>query len=124
MPVKARTPKPLRTIVTETMVELYARGVEIIEAGDDEDYEEDGGHRDEFFEIDVELQSLLGRRPWQCTVFDVALDGGPPPHNAKRGGRLCGRASAASRVATGARRAASWSGREGQGEARGRARND
>lgn len=70
-----RRPKP----VMSEALELYRRGVEIIEQGADEAWEEEGGRRREFGEIDVALQDRLGRRPWEWTIFEVD-DGDPPPH--------------------------------------------
>jgi hypothetical protein len=43
VPVKLRIAKTLRLVITEEMIDLYARGVEIIEAGDDEEGESVAG---------------------------------------------------------------------------------
>jgi hypothetical protein len=78
VPVKQWTTKERRLVVTETMLELYARGCEILTEGSDEEWEDEGGRRREFGQIDVELHGLLKRRPWEASVFDVDLDGEPP----------------------------------------------
>ncbi len=72
----ARRAKPVLSLA----LELYCRGVEIIEQGAEEIWEDEGGRRREFGEIEIKLQDRLGRRPWEATIFEVAIDGNPPPH--------------------------------------------
>jgi hypothetical protein len=62
----------------EEVVELFAKGLAIIAAGDDQKWEEKGGRKAEFIALDKELCHLLDG-PWQPSLFDTALDRKKPP---------------------------------------------
>jgi hypothetical protein len=70
--------------VTADMVALFRRGREILAAGDDRRWEDEGGRRREFLDLTSLLHQRLGRRPWQCDVFDVADDAGPSADDDER----------------------------------------
>jgi hypothetical protein len=65
--------------ITSEMVGLYKRCREIVAAGGERSWEEDGGHRAEFLELSVILHHALGRKPWQENVCDVVDSPGKPP---------------------------------------------
>jgi hypothetical protein len=56
------------------MVALFRRGCEILAAGDDERWEEEGGRRREFLDLASSLHRRLGLRPWQHDVFEVDVE--------------------------------------------------
>ena len=57
------------TKTTVEMLDLYARVRAIEQAGQDETWEVDGGRRREYFDLQVELNRLLGRQIWEAHVF-------------------------------------------------------
>jgi hypothetical protein len=63
--------------VTAEMAALFRRGRDLVAAGGDRRWEEDGGRRREFLELSSLLHYQLGRRTWEEDVFDVADDAGP-----------------------------------------------
>jgi hypothetical protein len=64
--------------LSEQIVELFAKGLRIVAAGDHEEWEGSGGRRAEFIALDKRLNSLLDR-PWQPSLFDKDLDRKSPP---------------------------------------------
>jgi hypothetical protein len=61
MPMKRRIPKARNPQITVEAVALFDRGCEIIKAGDDEFWEEDGGRCSEYVDIAKQLDwQLLG----------------------------------------------------------------
>jgi hypothetical protein len=83
MPAKLRRSKT-RIIITNEIVELFRRGIEIIEADDHEIWEEDGGRQEEYGDIYRALQwRLLNLPPSSYGPLDVVLlgddtEGGSP----------------------------------------------
>jgi hypothetical protein len=63
-----------RPAITSEMIVLFRRGREIVAAGDDRLWEDEGGHRREFLELSSQLQQKLGRRPWEGSVFFASTD--------------------------------------------------
>ena len=57
------------TKTTVEMLDLYARVRAIEQAGQDESWEVDGGRRREYFDLQVEMHRLLGRRIWEAHVY-------------------------------------------------------
>src|SRR5690242_1476622 len=81
MPTKRRPiARSTRPRITPELVELYRRCLEIIEAGQDEAWEDEGGRRRELLDAHVALMSGLGLRPWHYSPLWVSLDGPPAPH--------------------------------------------
>jgi hypothetical protein len=64
--------------VTPEAVELFRRGVEIMECDDHKFWEEDGGRRAEWLKISSDLEISLKLAPWDTSPLDVAVDGTPP----------------------------------------------
>jgi len=62
------------TKTTVEMLDLYARVRAIEQAGQDETWEVDGGRRREYFDLQVELQRLLGRQIWEAHVSQRGPD--------------------------------------------------
>jgi hypothetical protein len=66
---------PTRLRLTEEMIDLYRRGCEIEDEGSDEAWEDEGGRRREYLDIQNELAILIGReKPWQLSVFHAWED--------------------------------------------------
>jgi hypothetical protein len=61
-------------VISDEMVDLFRRGLEIQAAGDHERWEEEGGKRSEFIEISKRLNWTLLHRAGEVSVFDDALD--------------------------------------------------
>lgn len=72
----ARAPKAR---ITNEVLDLFRRAKEIEEAGGDEFWEHEGGRKREYYEVCVELDWGLNRRPWQTGIFDVDVATPPPP---------------------------------------------
>ena len=72
-----------KVTVTEEMVALFKTGLEILQAGDHEQFEDDTppGRRREFLDIYKRLNwTLLRRNPHEVSVFDRGVaEGSPPP---------------------------------------------
>jgi hypothetical protein len=64
--------------VTPEAVELFRRGVEIMENDDHKFWEEDGGRRAEWLKISSDLEISLKLAPWETSPLDVTVDGTPP----------------------------------------------
>ena len=86
MPAKLRRSKT-RTPITDEIVELFRRGCEIIEAGEIEIWEADGGRRREYLNITRKLNwGLLKIPPSDAGPLDIVelgdddTDGGSPTH--------------------------------------------
>ena len=76
MPTKRRVPKDRNPKITPEAVALFKRGREIIEAGDQEFWEEDGGCRSEFLDITKRLDwVLLHIHPGDAGPLDIEEDG-------------------------------------------------
>jgi hypothetical protein len=76
MPVKRRISKARNPLITPEAVALFRRGLEIIKAGDEEFWEEDGGHRSEYLDITKRLDwVLLHIHPGDAGPLDIVLDG-------------------------------------------------
>ena len=72
MPTKRRVPKDRNPKITPEAVALFRLGLEIIEAGDDELWEEEGGRRREYLDADKRLcWVLLGLAPSEASPLDV-----------------------------------------------------
>jgi hypothetical protein len=65
------------TKTTVEMLDLYARVRAIEQAGQDETWEVDGGRRREYFDLQVELHRLLGRRIWEAHFFQRGSQSAP-----------------------------------------------
>jgi hypothetical protein len=65
-------------LVSDRAVELYREGRRLMEEGDIETWEEDGGDRRAMLDCCVDLMRELGRKVWQEDVFFID-DPGPPP---------------------------------------------
>lgn len=61
------------TKTTVEMLDLYALVRSIEQTGQDEIWEVDGGRRREYFDLQVELHRLLGRRIWEAHFFSAWL---------------------------------------------------
>ena len=74
-----RTPieRPIQARITPELVEMYRRCLEIIEDGDDDVWEADGGRQREFHDVSLALHVGLGQKPWDYSVFSVSLNGPP-----------------------------------------------
>jgi hypothetical protein len=70
-----RTPisRPPRPRISPEMLAAYQRALEILEAGGDEDWEEEGGNRREYLNLSMLLHRALGRKPWMYDVLDIDL---------------------------------------------------
>jgi len=85
-----------KVVVTEEMVTLFKTGLEILEAGDDERFEDDTppGRRREYLDISKRLDWTLLHRAGQVSVFDSGIaEGNPlPPYMAlhDKTGRIYG----------------------------------
>jgi hypothetical protein len=78
MPAK-RQPlsRPRRAPITPEMLELFGHGLAILEAGDDERWEDDPrpGRRREYLDIDKRLNIVLLRKAWhEVSVLEPMLD--------------------------------------------------
>ncbi len=60
--------------ITSEMLELFRRCREIVAAGDDRHWEDEGGHRREFLELSSQLHYQLGLKPWEDDVFFATDD--------------------------------------------------
>ncbi len=60
------------------MVRLFRRAREILAAGDQDFWEEEGGFRREFLDAWSDLHGLLGRQPWEINPLDVDRYEPPP----------------------------------------------
>ena len=76
--MNGRQPREKKISLTPEMLALFARGCEIQSAGDDQRWEDDGGRRREYLDLDKRLNTLL-QRPWCPSLFDTALDRERPP---------------------------------------------
>ena len=73
-----------KVMVTEEMVDLFRTGLEILRAGDNEQFEDDtpAGRRREFLDIYKRLNwTLLRRNPHEVSVFDPDIAEGKPPRS-------------------------------------------
>ena len=81
-------------VVTDEMVELFKTGLEILQAGDDEQFEDDTppGRRLQFVDLYKRLNwRLLRRDIHHVSVFDRDIaEGGPPPPHMPDNGRVHG----------------------------------
>jgi hypothetical protein len=74
-----RTPRKVRTPLTPEMLELFKRGLEILAAGADEIWGDEGGRREEYLAISRRLNWVLLRQPIHAvSVLDPELDGEMP----------------------------------------------
>jgi hypothetical protein len=71
MPVKLRRPKTRTTRVTDEAIEAFRLCEEIVAAGDDELFEDEGGRRHEYLEAHRALVCALGLKPWEASPVDV-----------------------------------------------------
>lgn len=60
-------------------IRLWRLICEIIEAGADEEWEENGGRRAEEQEAEVQLMTMLGLKPWHYSPAWVQSEGPPEP---------------------------------------------
>jgi hypothetical protein len=66
-----------KTGITEQMIDLYERGVQLVAEGHD-DVDGDSAGRDEIAALSKKLEWSLLKLPLHCTsVFDPAIDGPP-----------------------------------------------
>lgn len=78
MPVKRRIAKQRTHQITPEAIAAWRLANEIIDAGLDDVWEDQGGRRDEYIDARNRLDRALGLRPWEATPLDVADDGPPP----------------------------------------------
>ena len=72
MPTK-RTPlsRLRKPVITEEMVSLFRTGLEILEQGADQRWEEVGGRRGEYLDLDLRLNIVLLQQAWHAvSVLD------------------------------------------------------
>ena len=83
-----------KVMVTDEMAELFKTGLEILQAGDNEQFEDDTppGRRLEFVALYKRLNwRLLQRDPHMVSVFDAGIaEGEPPPSYMPDNGRFHG----------------------------------
>jgi hypothetical protein len=63
---RTRIKPPSRPHVTPEAVKLWRTGCEILDAGADEAWEEDGGRQREWYDVCLGLDRAFGFRPWEC----------------------------------------------------------
>ena len=69
-PLKRQPRQPRRpaSLITNEMLRLYARGLEIQKQGKTERWESEGGRRREYIDACVGLHRLLGRKLWDLDI--------------------------------------------------------
>jgi hypothetical protein len=72
MPTK-RTPlsRPRKPTVTEEMLTLFRTGLEILEQGADQRWEEEGGRRGEYLDLDLRLNIVLLQQAWHESACSI-----------------------------------------------------
>ncbi len=64
--------------ITPQMLALFIRAREILHAGADEHWEEEGGRRREYLDTTRDLHSALNRHPWETCICDTIGQDQPP----------------------------------------------
>jgi hypothetical protein len=84
MPVKLRKPKTRTAQITDGAVALFRLCEEIIAAGRDEKFEDEGGRRREYLDARRALDGAVGIKLWETSPVDAVRE--TPPdwmhHNA------------------------------------------
>lgn len=76
MPVKRRISKEREHRITPEAVAAWRKGLEIIDAGLEDTWENEGGRREEYFECSRVLSRELGIKLWEPSPFAI---GDEPP---------------------------------------------
>src|SRR5436190_15475847 len=82
MPIRTRTAKPRGRVITEEMVALFRRGLQLQKRGADDMGEYEPPHprlRKEFIEIEQTLRRALGLFYDEMSVFDAEVADPNPP---------------------------------------------
>ena len=69
--------------ITDEVLALFRRGMEIRCEAADEKWEDQGGRRREFLDTCVLLDRALQRKPWQVSILDADRYAPPPPGDTK-----------------------------------------
>jgi hypothetical protein len=73
-PKRAPISRSRHLVISDEMVELFRRGLELQKAGTHEKWEEEGGRHGEYIEITKRLDWVLLKRLGEVSVLDDALD--------------------------------------------------
>ena len=71
MPLKRRKAKARNVQITDEIVQLFQRCLEIRSFDDDQFWEAEGGRRHEYIEAKLALHLRLYLHPWECSPVDV-----------------------------------------------------
>ena len=77
----------IRTQITPQVVAQFIIASEIVDTGDQDEWEEEGGRAAEYRDLKLAIDKALGREPWQLSPLDVEPDGEPTPDDLSHPGR-------------------------------------